>query len=109
MTSVNKKTIQDYWTKNVPGLDIVSKRFSPEQKEFYLYTDEYRYRYDSYLVPLIDSFAKKGEVILEIGCGMGTDSRYISQKGAHIVSLDLSYDNVSFTLKGMHLLNLGGK
>jgi len=63
MASINKKTIQDYWTKNVPGLDVVSKKYSPEQKEFYLYADEYRYRYDPYIIDLIDSFEDQYKVI----------------------------------------------
>ncbi len=104
-----KKVIQEYWTKNVPGLDQVCRKYSPEQEEFYIETDKFRYHYDSYIPGLIDSFAQKGKTILEIGCGMGTDSRYISRKGANIVSLDLSFNNVSFALKGSRLLNLKGK
>lgn len=108
MSFISKKKIQNFWTENVPGLDLVSEKYSPEQREFYTEVDEFRYRYDSYIVPLLDSFAEKGKLILEIGCGMGTDSRHISRRQADIVSLDLSFNNVDFTLKGMHLLNLTG-
>ncbi|MFH1128968.1 MAG: class I SAM-dependent methyltransferase [Candidatus Omnitrophota bacterium] len=109
MGSVDKKVIQKYWTQNVPGLDMVTKGLNPEQKEFYLDVDAYRYRFDSYIPGIIDSFAEKGKLILEIGCGMGTDSRYISKKGANIVSFDLSWDNVNFSLKGLSLMELKGK
>jgi len=71
--------------------------------------DKHRYKYDAYIPSLIDSFTEKDKLILEIGCGMGTDSRYIAKKQARIVSLDLSFDNVSFALKGMHLLSLRGR
>ncbi|MBM3245317.1 MAG: class I SAM-dependent methyltransferase [Candidatus Omnitrophica bacterium] len=109
MSSVDKKTIQEYWTKNVPYLDLVCKKFTPDDKEFYLEADAYRYKYDAYIPPLIDSFAKKSSSILEVGCGMGADSRYIARKGSSITSLDLSYDNVHFSLKGMEVLGLKGK
>ena len=105
---MNKKIIQEYWTKNVPGLGLLVEKYSIDQKELYVEVDRYRYQYDSYIVPLIDSFAEKGKLILEVGCGMGTDSRYISKKGARIVSLDLSFDNVALTMKGMRLFNLDG-
>jgi ubiquinone/menaquinone biosynthesis C-methylase UbiE len=107
--AVDKKIIQKYWTDNVPGLNMTTHSHSPEEKEFYIEVDAFRYRYDSYIVPLIDSFVRQGEKVLEIGCGMGTDSRYISRKGANIVSLDLSFNNVSFALKGMRLMDLKGK
>jgi len=106
--TVDKKVIQDYWTRNVPGLDMVAAKYTREDKEFYIETDNFRYKYESYIFPLIDSFVSKGKKILEVGCGMGTDSRYISRKGADITSLDLSFNNVTLTLKGMRLLNLKG-
>jgi len=109
MNEVSKKSIQDFWTRNVPGWDIFSKLYSPEQKEFYIEVDRHRYRYDPYIVPLIDSFAKKGERVLEIGCGLGTDSRLIAGHGSYIVSLDLSPNNVALTLKGMELLGQEGR
>lgn len=101
-----KKDIKNYWTKNVPGLDVVSAQYSPEDKEFYLAADAHRYKYDAYIPALLDSFAQKGRRVLEIGCGMGTDSRYISKKGCNITSLDLSYDNVLYATKGMRLFQL---
>lgn len=104
-----KQVMQDYWTKNVPGLDLVASKFSPEEKDFYITADEYRYKYDAYIPGLIDSFASKDKLILEIGCGMGTDSRYMSKKGARVVSMDLSFNNVSFSLKGMDVLGFSGK
>lgn len=108
MDIVSKKTIQDFWTKNVPGLEVASKNYNLEQKEFYIEADSLRYKYDAYIIPLIDSFSKRGNLILEIGCGLGSDSRYIAQKGVDIVSLDLSPKNVYLTTKGMQLFGLKG-
>lgn len=109
MSPIDKKTIQEFWTKNVPGWDIVSKKFTPEEKEFYEEVDTYRYKYDSYITSLIDSFARKGRSILEIGCGLGSDSRYIAKKGANIISLDLSPNNVFLATKGMRLFGFNPK
>lgn len=106
MNSINKKNIQDYWTKNVPGWDVVSKDYSPQEKEFYLAADNLRYKYDSYIIPLLNSFICEGDRILEIGCGLGSDSRQIAKKGGHVVSLDLSFNNAYLTQKGATLLGL---
>lgn len=103
-----KKEIQKFWTKNVPGLDTISGKNSPETKEFYREVDDFRYRYDSYIPGLISTFAASGKKVLEIGSGMGSDSRCIASLGAKVTSLDLSVDNVSFTLKGERLLGLKG-
>jgi len=109
MKNSKKSTIQQYWTENVPGLDMVNKDYKPDQKEFYQDADNFRYKFEPYVIDLIKSFASKGKLILEVGCGMGTDSRLISRLDADIVSLDLSMRNVSFSLKGMSLLGLKGK
>ncbi|MDD5255359.1 MAG: class I SAM-dependent methyltransferase [Candidatus Omnitrophica bacterium] len=109
MSDVSKKTIQDFWTRNVPGWDVFSKKYSPEDKRFYLEADAHRYRYDDYIPALIDSFAAAGLSVLEIGCGLGTDSRTIAAKGCSVTSLDLSPSNVSFTMKGMKLFGLKGR
>lgn len=108
MSEVSKKEIQDFWTRNVPGWDVFSKKYSPSQKEFYLEADEFRYRYDDYIPALIDSFASPGLRVLEIGCGLGSDSRSIARRGACLVSLDLSLNNVLLTRTGMRLLGLEG-
>jgi ubiquinone/menaquinone biosynthesis C-methylase UbiE len=109
MSSIDKKTIQEFWTKNVPGWDIVSKKFSPEEKEFYIEIDKFRIKYEPSVPPLLDSIAEKEKLSLEIGCGIGYDSRYMAKKGAKVISLDLSFNNAYLALKGMHLLGLLGR
>jgi len=104
-----KQNIQQFWTENVPGLDIAYKKYSPQQKEFYITADTHRYKYEKYVLPLIDSFAQGNNLILEIGCGLGSDSRYIAKKGSSVISLDLSPSNVGLTIKGMQLFGLKGR
>ncbi|OGX15651.1 MAG: hypothetical protein A2166_02660 [Omnitrophica WOR_2 bacterium RBG_13_41_10] len=104
-----KKEIQEYWTKNVPILNIGLEKFSHLSKEFYLEVDNLRLRYEPFAFSLIDSFAGEGLSILEIGCGLGYDSRYMAKKGLKVVSLDLSFRNVDLTLKGSSLLELDVK
>lgn len=106
---VNKKKIQDYWSGNVPGLDLALQKNKPDNKEFFVEVDKFRFQNEPYVLPLIESFAGNGQNVLEIGCGLGADSRYISKLGSKITSLDLSFDNVALTLKGMHLLELKGQ
>jgi len=109
MKPVSKKNIQEFWTRNVPGVAVASLELTPQDKQFYKQIDDYRIRFEPCVVPLLDSLAEKGELVLEIGCGSGSDSRYLAKKGVNIVSLDLSPSNVHLTLTGAHLFGLNGK
>lgn len=101
-----KKKIQEYWTKNVPGWDVISKEYDPKQREFYTAADNLRYQYDSYIPALLESFVHEGELLLEIGCGLGSDTRFIAKKKSNIISLDLSFNNVYLTKMGSKLLGI---
>jgi ubiquinone/menaquinone biosynthesis C-methylase UbiE len=107
--AILKKTIEEYWSRNVPGLDINSKKASPDTKEFFIEVDNFRFANEPYVPTLIDSFARQGVRVLEIGCGLGSDSRYMAKRGTKITSLDLSFSNVSSTIQGMRLLGLSGR
>lgn len=95
-----KDKICTFWTKNVPGLDQ-GWGYTPEEKGFYVQVDCDRYRYDPYIPDLLDE-VKDGRV-LEIGCGLGTDTRMLATLGADVSAIDLSKDNVDLTNKGMVL------
>lgn len=97
-----KKVISEYWTKNVPGIDK-GWGYTPEELGFYTQVDCDRYRYDSYIPDLLDEIALPGKKILEIGCGLGTDTRLMASLGANVISIDLSLGNVMLTNKGMML------
>ena len=102
-----KRAVEAYWSRNVPGIDMSGAPVGSE--EFYIEVDRHRYRYENYIPPLIHSLAQPGKRVLEVGCGLGTDSREFARQGTQIVSTDLSFDNVARTRRGFETLGLQGR
>lgn len=97
-----------FWTKNVPGIDDVS-RGAGDQPAFYETVDAIRFRNEPYLQPLLDRFVQKGDATLEIGFGLGTDLRYFARKGACVTGMDYSPENARLATKGFSVMNLPGR
>lgn len=104
-----KKLNKEFWSRNVPGLNRAKSLVSEINRDFFIEADEYRIKNEPYIIPLVESISQNGEKVLEVGCGMGMDSRNFSRKKSNIVSVDLSFDNVSLTKKGMELCDLQGE
>ncbi len=104
-----KKTIQQYWTKNVPYLDMASNEAIIGNEKFYQEIDLRRQRYEPYTSRLIESSSKKGGRMLEIGCGLGSDLRGFARLEMQVTGLDLSLNNAKLVKEGFKVLNLRGE
>lgn len=103
-----KKVIQKFWTENVPGYDVGIKQHNACDINFFINVDNERYCNDEYIPSLVQSLAVSGKKVLEVGCGLGADTRLFSKLGAYITSMDLSKNNAFLTKKGLGLLDLNG-
>jgi len=103
-----KEKNKAYWSKNAPGLDRAKAIISDTNRDFFLEIDAYRVKNEPYVVPLIEELSKSSKSVLEVGCGMGADLRNFANRGMKVTGLDLSFDNVRLTKKGMDLLGLKG-
>ena len=104
MPGVNKKTIREYWSKNAPGWDnavILDEKFFNK-------ADDFRKSNEPYVLPLIESLSKVKGRVLEVGCGLGADSRNFSKRGMRVVGSDLSLENAKLTKKGFEAMGLKG-
>lgn len=63
--------------------------------------------------PHIDRFANysewKGKTVLEVGCGIGTDTERFARAGAHVTAIDLSPYSVELTARRLKLNDLPGR
>jgi SAM-dependent methyltransferase len=94
-----KKQIRDYWTKNVPGLDVGLSKRSIDDPEFYRVIDKHRFENEPYLTNLIRPVVKPGGKLLEIGCGLGRDLREFAKNDMSVCGMDLAYRNSFLTKK----------
>jgi ubiquinone/menaquinone biosynthesis C-methylase UbiE len=49
-----------------------------------------------------------GKLILEVGCGIGTDLRQFALNGAHVVGIDLTPNGIAMAKRGFELFGLKG-
>lgn len=107
MDSIKKKS-QEYWSRLPPGANYPSKDVPYGSKEFYQSADRKRYQLDPYFPTLAESLKCDGKDVLEVGCGLGSDSRLFASLGGRVVSVDLSVSNARHAKHGFETCGLNG-
>jgi len=99
------KDVKDYWKgKNVPQQWYSRKE--PFSLQWYNEISYKRYnRYYEYLKHTMEFEHHRGEEVLEIGCGLGTDLLQYAINGAIVTGVDLNDDQIIFTRKNFELHN----
>lgn len=102
--TINK--IKDYWSgKRVPQQWYSNK--TPLTLQWFNDISKKRFNiYYSYLKKFCEFEDHSGEKVLEIGCGIGTDSVEYAKHGANVTALDLGQDQVDLTKLNFKLHNL---
>lgn len=101
------KSIEDvkkYWNRRPCNL-----RHSREPIGTKVYFDQVRKR-KYFVEPHIPSFADHrfwaGKKVLEIGCGIGTDTQTFAEAGAYVTAVDLSENSLMLAQDRMEIFNL---
>jgi len=103
-SNIELEKVQNYW--NARPCNI---RHSPSLVGTQQYFDEVEAR--KYLVephiPLFAEFGKwKGKRVLEIGCGLGTDTINFARAGARVTAVDLSTESLTLAKKRAEVFGL---
>ena len=104
---VNKKKVQDFWNNRPCNINHSSATFL--SREYFDQVEAKKY----YVEPHIKTFAEfekwKGKKVLEIGCGLGTDSINFARHGADITVVDLSERSLNICKERFKVFGLNAK
>lgn len=100
------EAIRRYWNERIHDLEMTSHPVG--SREFFADLDEYRFDKLRYLPELVDFAGFRGQRLLEIGCGIGTDLARFARGGAAVTGLDLSQTAIDLAGKNFAHLGLTG-
>lgn len=93
--------IQHYWNQRIHDLEMTSHPVG--SREFFDDLDDYRFDKLHYLPRVVDFSSYRGQRLLEVGCGIGTDLVRFARGGAIVTGLDLSQTAIDLARQNFDL------
>ena len=80
--------VREDWDAHIHDLDVSPAQ--PGTPQFFQDLDQYHFEKLHHLPRLIDFDAYRGQKVLDVGCGAGTDLMRFARGGAHVTGVDIS-------------------
>ena len=93
--------IATYWNHRIHDLEMTDHPVGT--KLFFDDLDDYRFDKLHYLPRLVDFSGFKGQRLLEVGCGIGTDLVRFAKGGARVTGVDLAQTAIDLARKNFEL------
>jgi len=93
--------ITEYWNHRIHDLEMTDHPVGT--KAFFDDLDDYRFDKLHYLPQLVDFASFRGQQLLEVGCGIGTDLVRFAKGGARVTGVDLAQTAIALARKNFEL------
>ncbi len=102
-----KARVHDYWNADPCGTQFT--HVERGSKEFYDEVERFRYTIQPFMEKLCKFKEFRGKKLLEVGCGLGTDTLQFARNGALTTGVDLTENSVAFAEKRFALYGVPGE
>ncbi|HAV23852.1 MAG: hypothetical protein A2X67_10190 [Ignavibacteria bacterium GWA2_55_11] len=101
-----KAEVRAYWNAHPCGTQFT--HLEQGSKEFYEEVERFRYASQPFMRNAMEFDRHKGEKLLEIGCGLGTDLVQFARGGAIVTGVDLTPASAELVRRRLALYGLSG-
>jgi SAM-dependent methyltransferase len=98
--------VRQYWNTRIHDLEMTTQPAGT--LAFFDDLDAYRFDKLSYLPQVVDFSSFRGRLLVEVGCGIGTDLVRFARGGARVLGLDLSETAVRLAQSNLALHGVKG-
>jgi SAM-dependent methyltransferase len=107
MTPTKIDEIARYWNHRIHDLEMTDAEAGT--RAFFDDLDDYRFDKLRYLPQLVDFSAFRGQRLLEVGCGIGTDLVRFARGGARVTGVDLAPTAIDLAHQNFELNGLAAE
>ncbi len=100
------EAIRRYWNERIHDLEMTEQPVG--SRAFFADLDEYRFDKLRYLPELVEFSGFRGQALLEVGCGIGTDLARFAAGGAQVTGIDLAQTAIDLAAQNFAGLGLTG-
>lgn len=105
--SVAVDTVKQYWDARPCNIRHSTKPIGT--REYFDEVEARKYKVEPHIPGFADFNAWKGKKVLEVGCGIGTDTMNFARAGAQLTSVDLSTESIALAKQRAEVMGLSDK
>jgi ubiquinone/menaquinone biosynthesis C-methylase UbiE len=98
------ETVAAYW--NSRPCNLRHSKQPVGTKEYFQEVEKRKYLVEPHISQFAEFSKWKGKRVLEVGCGLGTDTINFARAGAEVTAVDLSEESLALAIKRAHLFGL---